>query len=163
LLKEQWVGKNAELPYYIHSRVVNDRVATLLWMGSSPVTKMSTIHPLSGDDSLVLKMRKYPGNKCTNASGASSTFVPGECQKELYILIIVDAYNQHKVEVEVVHQYRTYFDMQLIIRHNWYLLFYWILETVQNNSLIIYRDLPAKSSTLWITLDFCLSIVDDLL
>jgi len=74
-------------------------------MGSSPVTMMSTIHPLSGEDSLVLRMRKHPGNKSTNTSGANSTFLPGECQKELDIPVIVDAYNQHKVGVDVADQY----------------------------------------------------------
>jgi hypothetical protein len=63
---------------YFRSGAVNDGVATLRWMDSSPVTMMSTIHPLSGEDSLVLRMRKHPVNKSTNASGASSTFLPGE-------------------------------------------------------------------------------------
>jgi len=87
------VGKNAKLPYHFLSGVVNDGVATLLWMDSSPVIMMSTIHPLSGEDSLVLRMRKHPGNKSTNASGANSIFLPGKCQKELDIPVIVDAYN----------------------------------------------------------------------
>jgi len=64
--KELKVGKNAKLLYHFRSGAVNDGVATLLWMDSSPVTMMSTIHPLSGEDSLVLRMRKHPGNKSTN-------------------------------------------------------------------------------------------------
>jgi len=76
-------------------------------MDSSPVTMMSTIHPLSGEDSLVLRMRKHPGNKSTNASGANSTLLPGEYQNEFDIPVIVDAYNQHKVGVDVTDQYRT--------------------------------------------------------
>jgi hypothetical protein len=74
-------------------------------MDSLPVTMMSTIYPLSGEDSLVLRMRKHPANKSTNASRANSTFLPGECQKELDIPVIVDAYNQHKVGVDVADQY----------------------------------------------------------
>jgi len=61
--KELNVEKNAKLPYHFRSGAVNDGVATLLWMGCSPVTMMSTICPLSGEDSLVLRMRKHPGNK----------------------------------------------------------------------------------------------------
>jgi hypothetical protein len=76
--EEQKVGKNATLPYYFRSGAVNDGVAPLLWMDSSPVTMMSTMHLLSGEDSLVLGMRKHPGNKSTNATGANSTFLPGE-------------------------------------------------------------------------------------
>jgi hypothetical protein len=75
-------------------------------------------HPLSGEDSLVLRMRKHPGNKSTNAGGANSIFFPGECQKELDIPIIVDAYIEQKVGVDVADQYQTYFDTQLISRHN---------------------------------------------
>jgi len=85
---------------------------------------MPTIHPLSGEDSLVLRMRKHPGNKSINASGANSTFLPGERQKELDIPVIVDANNQHKVGVDVADQYRTYFYTQLISRCNWYPIFY---------------------------------------
>jgi len=161
--KELKVGKNAKLPYHFRSGAVNDGVATLLWMDSSPVTMMSTIHPLSGEDSLVLRMRKHLGNKSTNASGANSTFLPGEHQKELDIPVIVDAYNQHKVGVDVADQYRTYFDTQLISRRNWYPLFYWILETALINSLIIYRDLPANKERTVDHFDFRLSIVHDLL
>ena len=124
---------------------------------------MSTIHPLSGEDSLVLRMRKHPGNKSTNASGANSTFLPGERQKELDIPVIVDAYNQHKVGVDVADQYRTYFDTQLISRHNWYPLFYWILETALINSLITYQDLHANKERTVDHFDFRLSIVCDLL
>ena len=136
--KELKVGNNAKLPYHFRSGAGNYGVATLLWMDSSPVTMMSTIHPLSGEDSLVLRMRKHPGNKSTNANGANSTFLPGERRKALDIPGIVDAYNQHKVGVDVANQYRTYFDTHLISRHNWYSLSYWILESALINSLIIY-------------------------
>jgi hypothetical protein len=124
---------------------------------------MPTIHPLSGEDSLVLRMRKYSGNKSTNASGANSTFLPGEQQKELEIPVIVDAYNQHKLGVHVADQYQTYFDTQLISRCNWYPIFYGILETAIINSLIIYQDLPAHKESMVERFNFCLSIGPDLL
>jgi len=122
--QELKVGINPTLPYQFQSGAGNDEVGTLLWMDSSPVTMMSTIHPLSGEDSLVLRMRKHPGNKSTNASGANFTFLAGEHQKELDIPVSVDADNQHKVGVDVADQYRTHFDTQLIFRHNWYPHFY---------------------------------------
>jgi hypothetical protein len=81
--KKLKVGKKAKLAYHFRSGAVNNVVATLLWMDSSTVTMMSTIHHLSGEDSLVLRMRKHPGNKSTNASAANSTFLPGERQKQL--------------------------------------------------------------------------------
>jgi hypothetical protein len=107
-------------------------------------------------------MKMHPGNKTTNTSGANSTFLSGECQKELDVPVIIDAYNQNKVGVDVADQYQTYFDTQLISRHNLYPLLYWILETTLINSLIIYRNLPANTER---TLDYFnihLSIVHDL-
>jgi hypothetical protein len=92
--KKLKVGKNAKLPYHFRSGAVHDGVVTLLWMDSSPVKMMSTIHPLSGKDSLVLRMRKHPGYKSTNAGGANSAFLAEERQKELAIPVMVDAYNQ---------------------------------------------------------------------
>jgi len=161
--KELKVGKNAKLPYHFRSWAVNDGVATLLWMDSSPVTMMSTIHPLSSEVSLVTRMRKHPGNKNTNASGANSTFLSRERQKELDIPVIVDAYNQHKVGEDVADQYRPYYNSQLISRRNWYPLFYCILETALINSLIIYRDLWANTERTVDHVDFHPSIVHDLL
>jgi len=161
--KELKIGKNAKLPYHFQSGAVNDGVATLLWMDSSAVTVMSTIHPPRGEDSLVLRMRSHQGNKSTNGSGATSTFLPGECQKELGIPVNIDAYNQQMVGVDVADQHRTYFDTQLISECNWYPVFYWILGTALINSLIIYWDLPANKERTVDHFDFCLSIVHDLL
>jgi len=62
----------------------------------------------------MLRMWKYPGNKSTNASGAKYTFLPGVHQKELYIPVFVDAYNQYKMGVNVRDQYQTHFDKQFI-------------------------------------------------
>jgi len=54
-------------------------------------------------------------------------------------------------------------DTQLISRHNWHPLFFWILETAHINSLIIYPVLPANKENTVEHFDFCLSIVFDLL
>ena len=70
--KEQKVGKNAKLPYHFRSGAVNDGVATLLWMDCSPVTMMSTIHPLSSEDSLVLRMRQHARSGFTKNHSAGS-------------------------------------------------------------------------------------------
>jgi hypothetical protein len=47
---ELMVGKIAKLRYDFQSGAVNDGVTILVWMDSSPVTKISTIHSLSGED-----------------------------------------------------------------------------------------------------------------
>jgi hypothetical protein len=74
-------------------------------MDSSPVTMKSTIHPLSGENLQVLRMRKNPGNKSTNASGANSTFLSKKLQKKPNIPVIVDSYNQYKVGVDMADHY----------------------------------------------------------
>jgi hypothetical protein len=115
-------------------------------MDTSPITMMSTIHPLSGEDSLVLRMGKHPGNISTNANGAHSSFLPGELQKEFDIPVIVDAYNQHTVGVNVADQYETYFDSQLISRFNSYQLFYWMLETGHRQKCKSSRHCATRTS-----------------
>jgi len=99
------IGKNSKLHYHFQSEAFNNWIATLLWMDNSAVNKMSTIHSLSGEDSLVLRMRKHPGNNSTNASGANSTFLPEEHQNDLDIPVIFDAYNLHVLGVNMADQY----------------------------------------------------------
>jgi hypothetical protein len=122
---------------------------------------MTTIHLLSGEDSLVLRMRKHPGNKSTNASGANSTVLPGECQRELDIPVIVNVYNHDKVGVNVADQYRNYFDTQLITKCNEYPLLYWILETARISSPRFYRNHPVIREHTIEHFDLHLSIVCD--
>jgi hypothetical protein len=43
-----------------------------------------------------------------NATGAKSTVLPGECLKQFDIPVIVNAYTQHKVGVDVANQYQFY-------------------------------------------------------
>jgi len=50
-------------------------------------------------------MRLHLSIKSTNACAANSTFVPRECQEEVDISVIVDAYNEHKEGIEVADQY----------------------------------------------------------
>jgi len=99
----------------------------------------------------------------TNASRGDSTFLSGKCQKELDIPVIVDAYNQHKVGVDMANQYWIYVDTQLISRCRWYLLFYRILGTALIDSLIIYRDSPATQESTVEHFYFRLSIVHNFL
>jgi hypothetical protein len=105
---------------------------------------MSTIHQLSGKNSPVLRIRQHPDNNITNTGGGNCILLPGECQKQVAIPVMVDAYNQYNVGVDVADQYQIYFDTQLISRCNWYPLVYWILETALINSLILYRVLPGN-------------------
>jgi hypothetical protein len=83
--------------------------------------------------------------------------------EELDIPVIVDAYNKHKVGVDIADQCHTYFDTQFIFRRNWYPLFYCIPETALINSLIISRGPPANNEHTVDHFDFRLSIVHDLL
>jgi len=74
--KELKDGKNNKSPNYSRSGAVNNGAANVPWMDSSPITMMSTIHPLSAEDLLVLQIRNHLDNKSTNMSGANSPFYP---------------------------------------------------------------------------------------
>ena len=114
-----------------------------MWMASAPVVMMTTLHHL---DAEIEKERWFPGNKSTNATGAASEF-QGQPSKNLQIPLVVHEYNQHKVGVDVADQYRTYYDVQLTSRRNWYPYFYWALETSLINTLLIYRSLLREDIT----------------
>jgi len=160
--KELKIRMNTKLPYHYRSRAVNAGVATLRCMGCLLVTMKSKIHPLSGEDFLVLIMRQHLGDTSPNARVGNSTFLPGERRKELDIPAIVDAYNQHKVGVDVVDQYRTCCDAQLISRPKWYGLLKRIPETARINSLEINRNLLTNKERILDHYHFCFSIVHNL-
>jgi hypothetical protein len=101
--RKSW--EKCHTPYHCQTRYVDDGVATLLSMDSSPVTTMSTIYSLSGENLLVLRMRNHSGNKSTIASDENSIHLTGEWQTGLQMPVIVNAYNQDKVGVDVAKQY----------------------------------------------------------
>jgi len=112
--KKYQIGNGNQLPYNFWAGAAIKWILTLPWMGSSPVTMISTIGPLSCENSLVLRMGKHSGYKSPKACWVNFTFLPGECQKAQDIPIIVDAYIKHMVGVEVAELYQIYFKAQLI-------------------------------------------------
>jgi hypothetical protein len=105
------IDKKTKLDFHFKSKVVLDNVALIIWMNSAPLKMMSTIHKITGDGLEVLRMRKYPERKSTNAQGANTTFKLDEYEKELPIPTIVNDYNNYKIGVDTHNQCRTYHDI----------------------------------------------------
>src|SRR5437764_10168574 len=103
------VVKTIKMAYQQRSGHVQDGVATLLWMDNGPVKMMTTIHPLTGEGASVLKSKKRPGLKSTNATGIeqSGLFKDGEWEAEIPIPSCIDAYNCHMGGVDIADQLRA--------------------------------------------------------
>jgi hypothetical protein len=69
---------------------------------------ISTIYKMTENELEVLRTRKHPGRKSTNAQGANTIFKPDEYEKELSIPTMVDDYNHYRVGVDTHDQYQIY-------------------------------------------------------
>ena len=112
--KELAVPKKAvgHLPYYFKSGIVTQDVGVLLWFDNAPVTIMTTIHSLNGEKSEIVRQRKRPGRKSTNAKRALAEF-GDEHQKELAVPVAINDYNFHMVGIDITDQYWSYYDTQV--------------------------------------------------
>jgi hypothetical protein len=91
---------------------------------------MSTIHKIMGDGLEMLRMRKHPGRKSTNAQGANTTFKPDEYERELPIPTMVNDYNHYKVGMDIHDHYQTYHDIQLAFDESGYLSYLFIYSSL---------------------------------
>jgi hypothetical protein len=93
----------------------------------------------------VIRTRKRPGKKSTNAKKAREAF--GEdFAKEIPIPTCFDDYNQHMGGVDIADQFRSYYDTQLASFRMWWPMMFWGLDTMITNSYLIYsdpKDVPA--------------------
>lgn len=137
------VTNTANLDFHYKAGVVERGVAVLLWIDNGPVSMMTTIHRLKGRNSEILKMRKKPGPKSTNAAAIkkAAIFTEDEWEKEMLVPTCINDYNHHMGGVDVADQYRSYYDTQLTSFRTWYPIFFWALDTALTNSFIIWRDL----------------------
>lgn len=127
------VGK---VPYHFRAGMVIRGVGVLLWFDNAPVTMMTTIHHLKGEQAAVMKMRKRPGRKSTNNKQALAEFGDNQ-EKELEIPASFNDYNHHMGGVDIADQYRTYYDTQLTTFRTWFPIFFWILDTMLINGFHI--------------------------
>jgi len=152
LPKQLKIRKTWTLPYHFCCRAANNWVASVLLMDSFPVSMMSTIQPLSGDDLIGLSMRNHPGNQSTNTIGINSKLHSTKTRKELDIPVIDDVFIPNKVVVEDSDQLRP------TVIHSSYPdpigIHFWIGLWSQPSSLILLsiEIFQQPNSVMWNTL-----------
>jgi hypothetical protein len=107
------IGKDAKLDWNTRSGVVVDDVLAMLWIDNRPVTMLTTIHELIGDDWDIMRDRRRPRETCINAVNVQATF-GNNPRKILPIPRIIDDYNHHMGGVDIADQQRGYYSSQLI-------------------------------------------------
>lgn len=140
------------------SGVVVDDVLAILWMDNGPVTMLSTIHQINGDENRIERIRRQSRETSTNANKVRAIF-GSLSKKSLPIPIVIDDYNHFMGGVDIADQLRGYYSTQLSVRRTWMPLFFWLLDTAIINSYLIFKkkDVNIKHK------DFRLELVWDLI
>ncbi|CAG8594768.1 12855_t:CDS:2, partial [Ambispora leptoticha] len=125
---------------------------------NGPVTMLSTIHGLVGEEWEVIQERRRPRQTSTNAAKVREMF-GSESKKRLKIFKIVDDYNHYMNSVDLADQLRSYYNTQKISRRNWMPLFFWLLDTAIINVYLIAKTIGSIQEYK----EFCCSLVWDLL
>ncbi|CAG8564520.1 27054_t:CDS:2, partial [Dentiscutata erythropus] len=121
----------------LNGMVMND-VLTILWINNGPVTMLTTIHEAIDNDWKVIRNRRHPRTTSSNANKVYQVF-GNLSQKELAILCVINDYNNFMGDVDLADQLRGYYNCQLTVCHTWFPLFFWLLDTVLVNCIILYR------------------------
>src|SRR6185312_3997359 len=122
------------------SGVVVDDVLAVLWMDNGPVTMLTTIHEITGNENRVERVRRRPRETSTNATKVRAVFGTAS-KKALPIPCIIDNYNHHMGGVDIADQLRGYYAVQLPVRRTWMPLFFWLLDTSIVNSYLIFKKM----------------------
>ncbi|CAG8793476.1 6209_t:CDS:2, partial [Cetraspora pellucida] len=94
------------------SGVVVDDVFAVLWMDNGPVTMLTTIHEITGNENRVERIRHRPQESSTNATKVCAVFGTAS-KKALPIPCIIDDYNHHMNGVDKADQLHGYYAIQL--------------------------------------------------
>jgi hypothetical protein len=133
------------------------------WQDNNIVTMLSTVHTVHKESDLVSCKRKRPGPRSTNANIARKPF-GDKPVKELKIPKIMDNYNHHMGGIDIANQYRASYHTQRRSLHNWWPLFYWILNTAINNAYILQCTWrKERKEKLQESLDFRHNLLENLL
>lgn len=136
--KELQVEKGAKLDWDTRSGAVVHGVLVIFWQDNGPVTMLTTIHDIVGDEWEVERERRRPRETSTNAAKVRAVFGTSP-RKELKILKAIDDYNFNMGGVDIADQLRSYYSTQQTTFRNWMPLFFWLLDTVIINSYLIAR------------------------
>jgi len=127
-------------------------------MDNGPVTMLSTIHKIDGNENRIERVRRRPRVTSTNATKVREIF-GNASKKSLPIPIVIDDYNHFMGRVDIADQLRGYYATQLTVRRTWMPLFFWLLDTVIINSYLILK----KSGINISHKDFRIQLVWDLI
>ncbi|CAG8728662.1 2479_t:CDS:2, partial [Cetraspora pellucida] len=131
--KELKVDKNIKFNWDIRSGIITNSALVVFWQDNGPVTMLTTIHGLVGDEWKVERERQRPRETSTNAVKVRTVFGT-ESKKKLKIPRVIDDYNNYMNGVDVADQLRSYYSMQQTTRRNWMPLFFWLLDTAIINT-----------------------------
>ena len=90
--------------------------------------------------STVDRIRQQPKKTSSNAVMVQRIF-GDESRKKLPIPSFLNDYNYHMGSVDIADQLRSYYCTQQRASRNWYLLFYWFLDTSIVNTYRLLRTL----------------------
>jgi Transposase IS4 len=156
--KELKVDKNLRLDWDVRSGVVVNGVLAIFWQDNGPVTMLSTIHGLVGEQWEIERERRRPRETSTNATKVRAVF-GSQPKKKLRIPKIIDDYNHYMNGVDIADQLRSYYCTQQTVRRNWMPLFFWLLDTAIINAYRIARTFGSTQEQK----DFRLELVWDLI
>jgi hypothetical protein len=132
------IPKRSKLAWNLKTGVVVDGVLAILWIDHGPVTMLTTIHQLQGDDWEVDKERKRPRKSALNAEKVREVF-GNSPSKILKIPRVIKDYNSHMGGVDQADQLRGYHTTQITSRRTWMPLFFWLIDTALVNSFILAK------------------------
>ncbi|CAG8783623.1 5596_t:CDS:2, partial [Cetraspora pellucida] len=104
-LKELKIDKGVKLNWDVCSGVVINDTLAVLWQDNGPVTMLTMIHRLVGEEWEVERKRRRPRETSSNAIKVRMIF-GSELKKKLKILKIIDDYNHNMNGVDVSDQLR---------------------------------------------------------
>lgn len=120
------------------SGVVVEDVLAILWMDNGPVTMLSTIHQINGNENRIKRIQRQSRETSTNAAKVRAIF-GNSSKKSLPIPIVIDDYNHFMGGVDIADQLRGYYGTQLPVRRTWMPLFFWLLDTAIINSYLVLK------------------------
>lgn len=109
--KELQVDKAIKLDWDTRSGIVIGGVLAVFWQDNGPVTMMTTIHGMVGEEWEVMREWRQPRDTSTNVTRVQSIF-GNSPWKELKILKVIDEYNCHMGGVDIADQLRSYYSTQ---------------------------------------------------
>lgn len=115
-----------KVEYHFCAELVILAVGILLWFDNAPVTMITTIHTLKGENAEIMKNCNRPKKKSKNHKQALEEFGNNH-MKEINISVAVYNYNHLMGGVDITDQLHSYYDAQLTTFWTWFPIFFGFL------------------------------------